>query len=186
MGERRSAALNLPGLSFRDCEKQANELTASEAYILAGLRPMDRVADLHPEPWITKINMIAMAYYNKHKVVPRRITPEVLDSITVEGSMPQNCLAWYRSPLTGEYPALDAAEFTPGGVYLRVLTQEETYFLAQADTTLTGLETAGKIHDPASGEVRDGARLSPVLYYRYYGETGLLKEGFSYLFAPRG
>lgn len=134
--------------------------------------------------WISEINMFLIGHYDRHGRLPAAMTREMLDETMYGGGpMPDRLLKWYRSPITGEFPSFSAAEFTPGGVYARILTKEEVHKLARFDASLAGLVTSRKMVGP-DGEVVDGRVLSPVLYYRYHGETGLLKEGYSYIFAP--
>lgn len=170
-------------LSFRPCAKPKAELTAAERYILFGSRPLHS-GNSNPEPWRLKILFLAMTVKGTTGELPSAVTREMIDLTAADGQpVPDEYANWYRSPVTGEWPRLDSFEFTPGGVYLRMLTADEVRHLAQWDTVLTGLITTRKMA-LASGETGEGILLGDVYYYRFYGETGLLKEGFTYVFAP--
>jgi hypothetical protein len=172
------------GLSFRPCAKKAAQLTAAERYILAGLQPVaDRQS--YPESWILKIELFTWAYYGQKHAMPVKIDQDSLAAIGLKGDALNAAADWYKSPITGEFPRLDNPDFTPGGVYLRALTPAEARHLAQWNPQLAGLLTLRKIPGNAEAAPQDAFLMEPVFYYRFYGETGLLKEGISYLFAPR-
>ena len=167
------------GMTFRSCEKRAAELTPAEHYILRGLQPYHGHAG-HPEAWKTKVLMFAMAYKGQRGELPQSLDTDALRVVGGDGMV--NKGGWFRSPITGQFPRLDTKEFTPGGVYLRALTPEEVQVQAQWDAQLAGLVTMRKVVD--GGQKEDAVLLQPVIYYRFHGETGLLEEGISYLFAP--
>lgn len=172
------------GLSFRPCEKHAGELSSAERYILRGLQPTHGGSG-QPEAWKTKILMFAHAYCSRYGSVPPELSPETLEQIGMGGSGFEERVAWHKSPISGDFPRFDSQDFTPGGVYLRVLSADEVHFQAQWDSNLAGLVTVGKSIGSEAGSKQDALLLNPVLYYRFYGESGLLSEGISYIFAPR-
>jgi hypothetical protein len=182
-GEKEPREAWVDGLTFRPCSKSANELTPVERYIVRGLRPTEGNPPGEPGSWISLMTMIGFAYASNHNTLPTVMTDDTLHDLGFNGPHFAEQAAWYRNPITNEYPRFDNPEFTPGGVYLRMLTAEEANFHAQWNHQLAGLVTLKKSATTTPGEIGDAELIAPVLYYRFYGETGLLDEGITYLFS---
>jgi hypothetical protein len=95
-------------------------------------------------------------------------------------------LEHFKSPITNEFPRLDAKEFTPGQVYMRPLTEAEMRQFAEMVPEYQQAWFAGVVANPDTSEVLDHVQqMSPVYYVRVYGEHGVLVETIEFLMSGR-
>jgi hypothetical protein len=152
-------------------------LTHAERYIIAGLtkRPYGQGK---MEPWREDLYHVVRAYYGMYKKMPYEMADDVIRSIFDEVT-PQNWLPEFlHSPITGRYPRLDAAQFSPGGVYMRPLNDEEIAHMCQYDSLLKEVVVDGKMGD------QPVKLMGAVFYTRIYGEKGIIHTGLDYTFFP--
>ena len=152
-------------------------LSHAERYIIAGLtkRPYGQGK---MDPWREDLYHVVRSYYSKFKKMPSEMSDDVIKSIFREVT-PQNWLPEFlHSPVTGRYPRLDAAEFSPGDVYMRPLNDEEIAHMCKYDSLLKEIVVDGKMGD------QPVKLIGAVFYTRIYGEKGIIHAGLDYTFLP--
>ena len=92
-----------------------------------------------------------------------------------------------KSPISGQYPRLDAREFSPGDFYIRPLTEDEKRHFASLSTEFEELWYEGLLRNPVSGEVRAVDLIgNTVLYVRVYGEYNVIHTGLHFVMTNAG
>jgi len=157
------------------------ELIPPERYMLAGtMLPKDPENGL--PAWIESAANFCLDYHSQYGVVPGNLTPDAVSLLygqdfsrlsKVQQALPYN-------PLTGATPRLNAQQFAPGDLYVRVLTEDEKYFFAERRTALYDAWFTGNYRDPATGLRGKVSLESAVLYIRAYGASGVIYEDLVY------
>lgn len=178
----RPAAWSAGDLTFGGPYPRAVELTGPEHYMLAGTQPTGAgAADALPA-WIDEAGEFCLDYYNYFGVMPVQLDPEAVAALRqVQGLQPSpQDRALTLNPLTGGVPRLAAAEFSPGDLYVRPLTNVELRSFAERRPELYDNWFRGRQTDPATGRTGRVELLSAVLYVRAWGAQGVLFEDLVY------
>ena len=172
-------------LTFGSCQLTVSDLSPAELYILHGASGSSYGTGNCLCEWYHDIFMISNAIRSQTGSLPEQLNVEVISLAT--GPDPNtNKFDHLKSPITNEFPRLDAVTFSPGQVYMRVLTESEMYEFASMVPEYQQIWFDGEVIDPDTCEVIEYVKLiSPVYYMRVYGEQGILIETFQYLMAPR-
>jgi len=169
------ASLSMGDLTFMPREEYPvfDELTQLEQYMLLGVKSSARSAEHGLMPWTDQIVSWVNKFHREYGYVPEQLTPDVIRSIPGYEEYADEMFDAERNPLTGDWPRLQAAEFSPGDLYIRPLTEEEiSYFAEHGEKHL---------RDPGSWTGDDSmVRISPVYYARFYGLNGVICNGFQY------
>ncbi|MCH7471931.1 hypothetical protein IIA79_03155 [bacterium] len=152
-------------------------LTNQEKYMIAGAREGPWGAAF---PWYQDIWMMVRAYYAKTGEIPERISPDMVRAVWGTGEAAEKRLPLYTSPLTNEFPRLQADEFSPGDLYIRPLSIEEKEFFAQWDPKLDSLLHEQIWFDPIAGRKVRAAMDPEVFYVRVYGWSEVILVGYYY------
>lgn len=156
-------------------------LDHAERYMLAGLNRYQ--GDYGRASWFDDIMRYVTAYYDQHQSVPPVLTEEVLRSVCANAD---ECTSadfdWYRSPIHGDWPRLDAREFSPGDLYVKVLSDSEIDRRCVNDKNLEALVKRGEATNPVTGESYSVHLWSPVMYVRMYGRNGVILSGIHVTF----
>jgi hypothetical protein len=152
-----------------------DSLSHEERYMLSGCVSGPQGWSLRP--WREEVLMLVLAYYSQYETIPSRITPDVIAAVSADGAASEERLAIYRSPITGDFPALDAVDFEPGQVYCRLLTIGEMEHIASVDPSRRELWFGSQWINPKTREVEPATSVSPPLYLRVYGKNGTIYEG---------
>ncbi|MCH7472059.1 hypothetical protein IIA79_03800 [bacterium] len=157
-------------------------LTQEEKYIVAGVRTSSLPSGLGLAPWYMGICSIAEKFYNAYGYLPEVLTSEVMRTIPRWEERSESWLDIFRSPLTGEWPALNAASHSPGDIYMRPLTQYEMRHFADLYPGYQHTWFESKRLDFSTGKYTQDIRpVTDVFYVRVYGWNGTLVEHFSYV-----
>lgn len=156
-------------------------LDHAERYMLAGLNNFQ--GEIGRASWYDDIMRYVTAYYDHHQSVPPVLTEEVIRSVCANA---EECTSadfdWYRSPIHGGWPRLDAREFSPGDLYVKVLSESEIDRLCVNDKILEALVKRGEATNPGTGVTSSVHLWSPVIYVRMYGRNGVILSGIHVTF----
>ncbi len=172
-------------LTFGSCQMTVGELSPAELYILHGARGSSYgTGGVLPE-WYHDIFMIANAIRSQTGSLPLELSVAAISETT--GSSPNVArLEHFKSPITGQFPRLDAIDFAPGQVYMRELTDSEMHQFASLAPEYQQIWFDGEVVDPETCQVIKRVKLiSPVYYIRVYGQHGVLVETLQYLMTSR-
>lgn len=156
-------------------------LSDSEKYIISGTQSSEKGGGL--APWRRAIFNAVNGIYVNTGNVPPELTPGLLSAVmdvneaTASGSIDQ-----FRSPITGEFPRLDASYFSPGQVYIHLLTEGEKQYFAGTYQVYQDNWFDGISRNPATGEMMPIEITGGVFYIRIYGESDVIYEGIEYVF----
>lgn len=155
-------------------------LSNEELYILSGSTDS---ALGHPlRPWRKEVRRLVQALHVNLGYVPGQLTKELVESVVCENSQVDDLwVEQFKSPLTGEFPKLNASEFSPGDLYIRALSEQEKQHIASFIEDYRSIWYDGVWFNPAE-ETWEKAELSGDVYYvRIYGWDGVLVEGIEFL-----
>jgi len=159
-------------------------LTAQERYIVAGARGYGPLGE-RLLPWYNDVWAAVSAIYERDGSMPGMLTEELVRSVAKN---PENVSqAWvdhFRSPLTNEFPRLDAAAFSPGDVYIRTLTEAEKSHFASLLGEYDHNFNRGEMLNTITGEWVRAHLAGEVYYVRVYGLTGVLHNNLHYSIFP--
>ena len=159
-------------LDFSADIPELNELTPDERELLEG-------------DWLPLTLELISYWPGYYLELPERITTNnlcqacdswlehvVIEDDSYRGSFRSAFEERYLCPLTCRYPRLNSEEFSKGNFYMLILTpQEQSHILSMLE------EERGTADDQLETYIR-----STSIYYRYYGESGVLAHGI--LWAP--
>jgi hypothetical protein len=114
-------------ITFTQPYPDPSSLTPAERYIVAGATSTatDRPLSKRLHPWWRDVCAVAMNYYQEGRL-PAQLNEQMVRATAADpDGVSQAWVDLHRSPLTGEFPRLDAREFSPGDVYMRILTEDE-------------------------------------------------------------
>lgn len=126
--------------------------------------------------WRNDVLLFAIRYCAMFGRLPDQITPEVYwETLPPEdyGKF-DRALEVLASPITGRYPRLDARDFSPGDLYMKMLDENEMRYIADREPGSRQAWIEKRIHG------RPVELLSPPIYYRIYGEHGVIFDGITY------
>ncbi|MDQ3024373.1 MAG: hypothetical protein M3R04_08340 [bacterium] len=166
------------------------DLTDVERYMLAGTATSPFSSKAGLPSWHMSVWAAVHRIYNETGAVPDRLTPEVLRASPAYSSLSDAGLDVFRNPITGEWPRLNAKQFSPGDVYMHPLTQDEMRHYAGLTPSyrLQWFEGKGLDREKLSrgGNVdemytADYTLEGPVWFVRIYGEKGVILNTITYV-----
>jgi hypothetical protein len=149
----------------------ASELSSNERYVLAGAMNANNTSGL--EPWWQAVMFVAMAYEGNTGQWPLAITDELVENISGGDDRAES--RWrqeLKSPITGQYPRLDASNFSAGDLYMRRMTRQEVSTLVSQGAYLLSEDYEDQV------EQNGGESVGLPIYVRIYGETRVLCARF--------
>jgi hypothetical protein len=156
-----------------------NSLSDREKYMIAGVA--DGPAGTHMA-WYMNIYSAVSSYYKKTGSIPSYFSAEMLMETASCGAgteeITEDVLSVFRSPITGEYPKLNATSFSPGDLYIRPLTEAEKQFFASKDLFFKHIWLDGTLYCPETNRIERVQILDEPFYIRIYGETEVI---FTYI-----
>jgi hypothetical protein len=148
-----SAAKNTGEIKFYGNPDPA-KLTLAERYLLFGAMSKDGRITIRPQ-W-EMVRMIATVHEARHGQLPGAMDAAMINAAYSE-LLDDASVAEYRNPITGEFPRIDAVEFSPGDMYFKRLTPEELAAVLGDPTDMPADAAAGKAY-----------------YVRVYGEKDVI------------
>ncbi len=156
------------------------ELSETERYMLFGCDcggPNATIAESTAFlPWYIYIYRIVKNYEHFTGEVPAVITPEVVAQSMNKSlqELDPVYLEFAKSPITGEYPTLNSENFSPGNLYIRLITTPERIYLASHLEKYQEEWIYHRSYDDEIQAYRQIKYLSPIFYVRSYGDSGIL------------
>ncbi len=133
--------------------------------------------------WKEHVVFYVHRFYTEHGYIPSQLTPEVLEMSYSPHQLDPRRIDEYRNPLTGEWPRLDARDFSPGDMFIKVLAPDEERYFAQLSPAVNAYCFTHDRTDPATGE---RSYITPtfdgVLYIRVYGWSGVIADWLFYVY----
>jgi len=177
-------------ITFHSPYPDVSTLSDAEKYMIAGCVDSELGGPLGP--WYRDIFMMvnSIAFETDYSVIPDKLEYPMIRARTVKpAEFTQDDADRFRSPITGEFPRLDAVEFAPGQVYIRLLTEEEKEHFASKVKHYHEHWYEGVDEFKLTGEVLPIKLTTEVFYMRVYGENGVLSSrimyDFEYLEEPK-
>lgn len=170
-----------PTLTFTHTWPDPRTLTSAECYIIAGSFDSERGP---MPPWSFTLGTWLALYYAQHDSLPDVLTAELIRNAALSGLEPdQYVLDLLKSPITGDYPRLDAAKFARGQVYARALTLDEMERISKA---IPRFSQAWFDHETFDADLGRWVKVatSPPLFIRFYGESGVIDEWIYFATVP--
>ena len=174
-----SSEFNINDLTFTCPYPDPTGLTDVERYMLAGCTGDDGTFMV---PWFVDIFQMVNAMYSESGTVPSELRLGEMRYMArgYDSDSYQTAYDKFRSPITNEFPRLDAVEFAPGQIYMRPLTADEMAFFASKvdylDDAWNKQTTYNSILDSTVPVNLKGG----VFYIRVYGEEDVLLETIIY------
>jgi hypothetical protein len=169
-----SSDYNSGDLVFIQPYPDPSTLTAEEKYMIAGAHNAERRV---MRPWYQEICQMASAYYQNTGVFPSVIDAEVIREVAGDpGSITEESLDLFRSPITGEFSRLDSKQFSPGDLYLHPLSESEKLYIASRDESYR-LKWYENQYFDTCGNLVPIKMLDQPIYYRVYGHNGIVLTG---------
>jgi hypothetical protein len=176
------AAWGTGDLTFGGPYPKPAELSAAERYMLAGTYASNGASGQSLAPWVEMVQQLCLDYSERAGQLPALVSPAMVATakgVSESGLQPEQ-LALYLNPFNGEFPRLDAAQFSPGDLYVRTLTEDEMRRFAQLNPVLGERWLEGQYREPGTGRLGRVSLQGGVLYIRAYGEHGVLYEQLAY------
>jgi hypothetical protein len=155
-------------LMFIDDYPDSSALYEAEVYMIRGSEGSAYGRDL--EPWYIVVQRHAINHFFKYGVIPQQLTPEVLAqtyNIDINQVNPE-WIEEIKCPITGQFPMLNAIEFSPGNLYIRPLSTDEMLFIGNQSEWNYNVWFNNQLRDVETGEVLSSDLLG-VFYTRVYG-----------------
>lgn len=171
--------MNYTDLTFHSPYPKPDTMTDAEKYMVAGCVDSDYGGGLMP--WYWDVLMMAEAIRGRSGLIPDELSFQMLQACAVRpNDFDQNDAARFRSPITGEFPKLNAVEFEPGQVYLRLLTEEEKGFFASRIKEFDQNWNEGVQEFYPTGEMLPIEITTGIYYMRIYGEHDVILSTILY------
>lgn len=170
-------------ITFASNFPDSASMTAEERYMIAGARKPGGGGRLLP--WQIDIYCVVSSFYATHGYLPNELTEEMVRAVNANPS--QASLEWierFKSPLTGQFPILNAAWHSPGDVFIAVLTEQEKRHLASYIERYERNWYGGEIQDPWTGDWVPAKLVGEVFYIRVYGYDGVIANTLQYHISP--
>jgi hypothetical protein len=174
---------NINDLTFVKPLPSPDSLTHEERYMLAGLKNGPTTVGRLPS-WRSDLFSTVNTYYAKYHVIPDRLNEDMITNLYGARTPANLQYEFLRSPITGEYPRLNATDFSPGDVYIRPLTDDEIQHFCKYDWMLNDLVQKHSLMDPAQGP-RTVSLMGSVFYVRIYGYKGVIDNSICFTAVPR-
>ena len=161
-----------------------DSLSVQEQYMLGGTTgaPAEFSPNGFPS-WNDFVIRAAILYWRVNGTLPERMTPEVYAAaydIPVAEVSPV-VVELLKSPLTGEYPYLNSADFSPGNLFIKLLTPEERKHFAGNDEFYYECWFNSRVPNSQGGFTAVEFQ-EPVYYARVYGWNGVIYNGIRFTF----
>ncbi|MCC7479437.1 hypothetical protein IT575_13415 [bacterium] len=169
------ADMNFGKVTFAKLPPRSS-LSDIERYMLAGSTSSSFG---HPlSDWYTTIWGHVCAYYEKTGELPERLTPEAVMKANGLGAFKRapEWLDEIKNPITGEYPLITSEEFSPGDLYVHILTPAEIAYYAAKVPIYRERWLLQKTEDPSTGTDKRIRISSPIMYIRVYGEHSVIEN----------
>lgn len=136
-------------------------------------------------PWWQAVMNIVVAYDKAKGAIPDTLTADIVRAVSWQpDSVDADTMALLSNPITNQVAWLRSAEYSPGDLYVKRLSDAEIQQVGEKDPLLRD-DVQGSRRDPVSGEVRMRLQLtSPVYYIRMYGRDGVILSRLYYTYEP--
>lgn len=168
------AAISRGDITFTANKTPLSSLSLEEIFIVAGAKVSDLPDGRSLDPWASLIFRMLLAYHNEHGALPAVLDEAAIRSVPYYRHSSAAEIDVYRSPFTGAWPRLSAAEHSPGDIYTRVLSDAEKAEYAR----ILGRWEAW------FGQGSGQQLCSPVFYLRIYGKDGPIYESLPHATCP--
>ncbi|MEZ5337782.1 MAG: hypothetical protein R3F46_05910 [bacterium] len=166
---------NVNDLTFTVPFPDPASLSNPELYIIAGAT--DPATGKQFEPWFKDIYRLVSALNGNNGSIPGQLDESLVRSAAGNpGSVSQQWVDKFRSPLTGEFPRLDATSFSPGDVYIRPLTSYEMDHISAKHSEYDKIWNQNVRTQPGTGQTMQSELIGDVYYIRVYGWNDVLIE----------
>jgi len=168
------AGYSFGDVTFVDQYPDPATLTDIEAYMVNGCMQDETQAAL--DSWWRIVMRYVEPYYEQYGVIPTQLTPEVM------GDTNPDDFEKVVSPITGDYPRLDCTAFSPGNMYVKVLTEAEMQQIAAVSKTAYAFWYEGQAQYPPDFKTHSVRLNGPVYYVRIYGYNDVIFNTLTYSF----
>jgi hypothetical protein len=159
-------------------------LSEIERYMLRGLSEDNPGGAMRP--WYMVICETVSAYRQRTGTMPTEYSAEIIQALLPEGKeIGDEELAVFRSPITNEFPKLNAAEFSTGDLYIRPLTEDEKQYIASVDNKYQEMWYDGLQFDPITEAYHNIELITDVYYVRVYGYNDVIHTGLYFLWMSK-
>lgn len=170
--------MNYQGLEFYSPYPRPDSLTDEEKFAVAGAKDSALGHSLRPWYWDV-FDIVNTIYYNTGEV-PAELTSEMIKTVFIGCDTDEMLIDRYRSPLTGEFPQLDVEYFSPGDVYMRLLTPDEIDYMTSTSEDHYDVLVRGMLENPGTGCEEPVFVHGGVWYMRVYGYNEVLHASVKY------
>lgn len=132
--------------------------------------------------WYMVICETVSAYRQRTGTMPVEYSAEIIKALLPEGQeVGEDELAVFRSPITGEFPKLNATGFSAGDLYIRPLTEDEKEHIASLDEHYRTMWYDGLELGPITEAYHNIMLITDVYYVRVYGYNDVIHTGLYFL-----
>ena len=171
--------MNFGDITFHSPYPDPDTLTDAEKYMVAGCVDSDYGGGM--TPWYMDVFMMVDAIRGRSGIIPDEFNHQMLQACAIRPDyFDKDSSARFRSPITGEFPRLDAAEFEAGQVYIRLLTEEEQAHFASIFKEYDQNWNQGVQEFYQTGELLPIEIATGIYYMRVYGEHDVIFAGILY------
>jgi hypothetical protein len=175
------AEFNINDLYFVKPLPDPATLSEIEKYMLRGLSEDNPGGAMRA--WYMVICETVSAYRQRTGTMPTEYSAEIIQALLPEGQeVGEEELAVFRSPITGEFPKLNATEFSAGDLYIRPLTEDEKQYIANVDNTYQQMWYEGLQYEPIAEAYNNIMMITDVYYVRVYGYNDVIHTGLYFLY----
>ncbi|MEZ5337934.1 MAG: hypothetical protein R3F46_06675 [bacterium] len=155
-------------------------LSNLEKYMIAGA--VDPVSGTAYTPWQRQILTTALEYTRKFGEVPAELNITTLQELSGNDQIDPAIMAVMNNPLQDRPVRLDAVGFSSGDLFVKELTKEEIIYLSFISPYYKKIFGLNIDANPDMGgqQTEMPEMFGPALYYRLYGESGVLLSGVFY------
>jgi len=155
-------------------------LSEIEKYMLRGLAEDNPGGAMRS--WYTVICETVSAFHLRTGTMPVEYSAEIVMALLPEDrELPDENLDVFRSPITNEFPKLNATEFSAGDLYVRTITEEEKTYIARIDDKYKQMWFDGVQYDPITEAYNNIVLITDVYYVRVYGYNDVIHTGLYFL-----
>lgn len=165
-------------------------LSPAEQFVVAGSLDAPGSPDVGLQPWWQYVVLAVRSYYSKYGHVPPALSQDILEDLYGNTVLPSpDWLEMFKSPLTDQFPRLDALQNSPGDLYIRELSEPEIADLSQYDLSLHTIYYEHRFYpngmyaDPelrSTQPYENVTHVSPVFFVRVHGWNGVIWEVVSF------
>lgn len=162
---------------------EASSLSNKEIYMIRG--STSGLWGYALPSWYFSVFQVVEAYANKHGSIPSVFSPEMFLETTDPNSIDPDYLELFKSPITGNWPILNAMDFQPGNMYIRILSEDDMHHFAELSPSFQEVWFENRMHS-SNGSYESINMLTKVYYIRVYGDKGVIYNGFMYGWTSKG